>query len=40
LRLKSFGDSAFECSLTNFKKNTRGQYVVPLQSESLKIDLN
>lgn len=40
LRITTFGESDFVCSLANYEKNKRGQYVLPLKNESLKIDLN
>jgi len=40
LRVKSFGESAFEGNLKNFNLNGRGQYVFPLKGESIKVSLN
>ncbi len=40
LRMKTFGESSFKCTPGILEKNQRGQYVIPLKNESLKMYLN
>jgi hypothetical protein len=40
LRVQTFDASDFEINLDTFRKNDRGQYVIPLHSESIIISLN
>ncbi len=40
LRIKSFGETGFEISQKKFKINQRGQYMIPLESESIIVELN
>lgn len=40
LRLKTFGDSDFAAKLSGFAKNERGQYVLPLKKEAIKVSIN
>jgi hypothetical protein len=39
LRVQSFDGSDFKTKMKDFNKNSRGQYIIPLKSESVKINV-